>query len=149
MGELTDTFVRDELWPFLREHGFKRQRTTFNRRTSDTCEVINVQSSQFNSSGDERFYLNYGVYRPDVATKAGASPISGFVVEYKCQWRARYWKTAARLGTADQSWNLPADNETLGRELRVAIQGKVFQDLAGYKSSSEFMMNGDAQKYGS
>jgi hypothetical protein len=61
-----DLVVASALVPALREAGYRRDKRTFRRTSSECIQVVNVQSSQWGSAASQRFTLNLGVFFPRV-----------------------------------------------------------------------------------
>jgi len=80
------------LHPALAKLGFKRQGRTWNRRSSGLVHVINLQGSKYNlltQLSPVLFYVNIGVFIPEVHELVWAEPPPAFVREAYCQIRHR------------------------------------------------------------
>ena len=56
--EKYDSMIRDDLGPWLRERGFKKQRNRFRRVDASGWQVVDFQASQWGSRDDVRFTIN-------------------------------------------------------------------------------------------
>jgi len=89
MGELVRQLAVNELHPELRSRGFIRDGSTWNRRASGFVQVINVQSSQWNSRGNESCTVNLGIFWEKVRRICWQKPPSRFAREVDCLVRVR------------------------------------------------------------
>jgi hypothetical protein len=53
--------VRDGVWPFLKERGFKRTKASFHRPVEDNWEVVNLQKSAYSDRESVTFTVNLAV----------------------------------------------------------------------------------------
>jgi hypothetical protein len=65
--------IRDGLISTLSNHGFNGRSSTFSREVGDVVHLLQLQSSQGNSSGSARFTLNVAVWVPALASDAKPS----------------------------------------------------------------------------
>ncbi len=89
MGWMTKHVVDNIFKPELKKLGYKKMASTFFRHYEDMIYVINVQSSMGNSSDEERFYINCGIYCKEMAMVFGEEVIEK-PKEYYCHYRYRY-----------------------------------------------------------
>jgi hypothetical protein len=61
-----DEVIRSGVAPLMKQEGFTRSARTFHRRVGNTWLVVNIQASQENLGDHGRFYVNVGVYFPEV-----------------------------------------------------------------------------------
>jgi hypothetical protein len=69
--EKYDGMVRQQVGPWLRERGFRKQRNRFRRIGDDGWQVVDFQASQWGTRDDVRFTINLWV---GVAELAEAEP---------------------------------------------------------------------------
>lgn len=87
-----DVVASGSLHPALAKLGFKRQGRTWNRRSGGLVQVINLQGSKYNvltRLSPVLFYVNIGVFIPEVHELVWAEPPPAFVREAYCQIRHR------------------------------------------------------------
>src|SRR5258708_495552 len=64
--ETFERMVGDDIWPFLRERGFKRSKGTFHRAAGAHWQVVNLQKSAYSDRDAVSFTINLGVARDDL-----------------------------------------------------------------------------------
>jgi hypothetical protein len=84
-----DEVVRIGLASFMKREGFKKRGRNFFRESEDRVDVLNVQSSRWNSGESGSFTINLGVYLPAIADLSEALPVRGLPKEYECTLRER------------------------------------------------------------
>lgn len=77
--------VADAVARPLREMGFKRRPTTWNRRISDFTDVIDLQLSK----SQDRVWVNVGVAEAQAYVSVWGRALPSFVLEGECSVRAR------------------------------------------------------------
>jgi len=89
-----DEILRNVIFPFFKEHGFKRNGNGFNRKTKELIQVVNVQKSQWNHQDNISFTLNIGFLDAEMYVEDWSKEIPKFVREYNCQIRFRLGQIA-------------------------------------------------------
>lgn len=79
------TSIAEAFAPTLRERGFKRRSTTWNRRIGDFTDVVNLQLSK----SLDRVWVNVGVAEAHAFVSSWGRALPGFVPEGECTVRTR------------------------------------------------------------
>jgi len=83
--EKRDTILKDIIKPYFKEAGFKILGATFNKPEDGFIKVCNFQNSGFNSEDHVSFYLNIGIFFPNVFNEK----ILKNIKPYECQFSLR------------------------------------------------------------
>lgn len=90
---MIDDVVARALVPMLREGGYRKDKRTFRRDSTECVQVVNVQASRWGSRTRQQFTINLGVFFPKVE-----EALAGFLpsrispagpAAYDCQVRQR------------------------------------------------------------
>jgi hypothetical protein len=115
--------MQRRLRPVLSDAGFRTHGRTLNRTTCDgLVQVINFQMGSFDPPGTTyipgfrenwygQFWINLGVYVPEVARVHGAGEAKSVVHEYHCCIRTRLHSPEADNG--DRAWPITLDEDLL------------------------------------
>jgi Domain of unknown function (DUF4304) len=134
MAELIDQLVVNELHPLLRPEGFARRGSTWNRRSGELIHVINIQSSQWTTRGNENCTVNLGVFWEKAYTVVWHKAPTRFVREYDCIHRKRIGQLLE--DKLDRWWVLhsPDDVKEVGEILTHLLKSKGLPWLDGFAS---------------
>lgn len=98
-AKMVGALITRAVVPVLKPLGFKRSGTTFRRELDECIQVVNVQSSQWNSREGARFTINLGVFFPAVHAELDdffrASIAASGPLEYQCHLRLRLGQLTA------------------------------------------------------
>ena len=119
-----DVVASGSLHPALAKLGFKRQGRAWNRGSGGLVHVINLHGSKYNvltQLSPVLFYVNIGVFIPEVHELVWAEPSPAFVREAYCQIRQRL-NTLARepkrlIMAPEPTRTLEQQGEQLTREI--------------------------------
>jgi Domain of unknown function (DUF4304) len=133
----TKLIVDQGLSPLLKQSGFRKDSTHYWRYEGEALQVINVQSSQWNTASSARFTLNIGVHFSSVAKMLyGKDPMPATPKEYYRLLRGRIGSLmpAAR----DHWWIVTSETDIAASaaELAAACKEYVFPWLEKVKSVS-------------
>jgi hypothetical protein len=119
--EAFESLVRDRVWPSLREHGFKRSRSTFHRRHGPNWQVVNLQKSEYSSRDEVSFTVNLAIGLESLREGVLSWPDGRRPAESKCHVRQRM---GALLTGEDVWWDVTADGdiEQTAEAVRVALE---------------------------
>ena len=112
--------------PLLKQQGFKKAGATFRRAAGDCIQVLNVQSSRWNSPEAATFTINVGVFFPAVHSLAdgllGPPSLRGGPAEYNCTVRKRIGSLIPP--TTDLWWTVRPGESTdrVVEEVRAAVR---------------------------
>ena len=88
-------FIKVEIHPFLKKINFKKQNLTFIKKENDVFLVINFQKSSGSNWEEIPFYINYGVYLPE---------ISELTNDFKSIWDCQIWNRINPLNPNEHSF---------------------------------------------
>lgn len=121
MGVFVNNFISTEVAPFLKEQDYKRQGLRFYKTTESLIYSISFQCSSGNLSGQhEMFYINCGIYAPEIEIEQGKAP--------KKQPKETEWHYRKRLEKITKcpndrfAINSSCDNIELGKVVRLELQ---------------------------
>jgi hypothetical protein len=122
--------VASQVHKALKPLSYHKQGLTFKKEAeSGVIQVINFQLSHYNFAKDCKYYVNLGVYVPEISeTLYGKSLSVDKVKEYHCHFRARLSEFVPEnflsVGIIDPKgdWKLSEDTVTLGQELTALLQ---------------------------
>jgi hypothetical protein len=90
ISKCIDAIIRGGLAIELKSDGYKKTARTFHCREQNSVKVVNVQASQCNIGGEDKFTMNLGVYLPLVEEKLKRRNLTGGPPkEYECTTRLR------------------------------------------------------------
>jgi hypothetical protein len=119
--ETFDALIREHVAPALKEHGFRRTRSTFHRAVGANWQVVNVQRSQFSDAGDIKLTVNLAVGLDRLRGGERNWGDGKRPPDYKCHLRVRL----GQLLTGDDVWwdlRPDTDLDQLGELLTDAIE---------------------------
>ena len=96
--EKRDTILKDIIKPYFKEAGFKISGLTFNKVEDGFIKVFNFQNSGFNLEDNVSFYLNIGIFFPQVFSETVPKKIK----TYECHFNLR----SDSLTGANQSYDI-------------------------------------------
>jgi hypothetical protein len=123
------------LGPALKQAAFVRHSTNFSRHFGESLQVVNVQSSQWNSSESGKFTINVGVHFPSIAALLYAKdPMPTKPKEFHCLLRARVGMLMQ--GQGDGWWTVtPSTNvEEVSEELMRTCLNEILPWLEQFKT---------------
>lgn len=125
--------------PMLKTTGFRKSGRTWFRETGESVQVVNVQASQVNMGGEGRFYINLGVYLPELARFTGSEPIAK-PKEYECHIIDRLLPTNPVFQTGG-AWEILAtsDLDGLARDVQLSLEERGLPWLAARSSVREIV----------
>jgi hypothetical protein len=107
--EAFEAFVRDEIWPFLKERGFKRSKGTFHRPVGEDWEIINLQKSAYSDADEVRFTINLAVAYKSLTEGGRGWPKGKRPPAHQASVQQRL---GLLLGERDAWWEVAADGGT-------------------------------------
>jgi hypothetical protein len=133
----TKAIVDRGIAPLLKQGGFRKSATHYSRKEGEALQLVNVQSSQWNTASGGRFTLNLGVHFASVAKLLhGSDPMPANPKEQYCVLRTRvgFLLPAA----ADHWWTVTPETDVaaVANELEAACQDYVFPWLEKVKTVS-------------
>ncbi|WP_020617320.1 DUF4304 domain-containing protein [Paenibacillus daejeonensis] len=96
MQQTFNDLIKQDVKPFLLEHGFVRKGLNFYRSTDALTYIINIQKSSGNTVDRVMFYVNCGIYSPELATIQGKT-IQSPPTEVECHFRSRIESIATSM----------------------------------------------------
>lgn len=137
-GDAIDTLLRHAVTPLLKAQGFSKKGRTYFRQSSDKgwTELINVQSSQWNSSAEASFTINLGLFHAKAfASVYGTEPKTPHDYDCVISERIGFIKENGeihKLGGKDRWWNFDArsDLHKLERNIVQTVEGKTLRFFA-------------------
>jgi Domain of unknown function (DUF4304) len=115
MQKTFQTVVKETISPLLKSAGFSKKSLNFYRKRVGLTEVINLQRSKWNSEEQVEFFINVGIYAPEIETVLGIEIIE-FPKEYDCHFQKRI-KEIAPLGSDRFEITPKTDFETFNKSL--------------------------------
>jgi hypothetical protein len=121
-----------ELHPLLKEHGFRKQRHTFNRESEPgLVQVVNFQMGPFDPPGTVeipglrenlygKFAVNLGIFVEELHGYFSEVPRPKFVAEYYCEIRRRLGEMLP--GEGEYWWSLDASRAAVASDVRRALE---------------------------
>ncbi|WP_217560604.1 DUF4304 domain-containing protein [Paenibacillus sp. GbtcB18] len=85
--------IKQDVKPFLTEHGFARKSLNFSKTTEGLIYLFNFQKSSGNSADNVMFYVNCGIYAAELA-QIQSKEIVTAPQEAECHFRARIGEIA-------------------------------------------------------
>ncbi|UXD71813.1 DUF4304 domain-containing protein (plasmid) [Sphingobacterium faecium] len=80
-----DEILKNIVFPFFKELGFKKKGNVFNKKTSEITQVVNIQKSRWNHQDNVSFTFNIGFFISQFYIENWNKEIPKFVREYDCQ----------------------------------------------------------------
>jgi len=80
-----DEILKNLVFPFFKELGFKKNGNGFNKITSELTQVVNIQKSRWNHQDNVSFTFNIGFFNSQLYIENWNKEIPKFVREYDCQ----------------------------------------------------------------
>ncbi|MFF2157256.1 DUF4304 domain-containing protein [Paenibacillus chitinolyticus] len=93
MQQLFNDMIKQDVKPFLTEHGFARKSLNFSKTTEGLIYLFNFQKSSGNSADHVMFYVNCGIYAAELA-QIQSKEILTAPQEAECHFRARIGEIA-------------------------------------------------------
>lgn len=93
LQQLFNDMIKQDVKPFLSTHGFAKKSLNFNKKTESLIYMFNFQKSSGNSADNVMFYVNCGIYVPELA-QIQSREILAAPQEYECHFRARIGEIA-------------------------------------------------------
>ena len=121
-----------ELSQHLKEAGFKKQKTTWNRRIDGVRHVVDLQVSR------DSFTLNFGAFLEEVWEVVWLKPAPRFVHESDCFPRFRIGELLSGFqeNALDRWWKLQESGKTIGG-VEDAVCGKGLAVLNGIQTNRD------------
>ncbi len=114
--------------PLLKQHGFRKNRLTWNKTVDGLIQVVDFQVSRFSSPEEESFTINLGVFYPDIWHKCWAKEPPKFVNEEDCFPRVRIAQILNGYSqeATDYWWTCNAEVEIdkIGKEIKMLLEKK-------------------------
>ena len=116
-----DELLREHIWPFLKERGFKRSKSTFHRPADQNWQVVNFQKSVYSDRDAVRFTVNLAVGIGRLRRGVYDWPNGKRPAEARCHLRERL---GPLLAGRDVWWDVARDAELerLGDALIAALE---------------------------
>jgi hypothetical protein len=80
-----DEILKNLVFPFFKELGFKKSGNGFNKKTNELTQVVNIQKSRWNHQDNVSFTFNIGFFVAEIYTENWNKEIPKFIREYDCQ----------------------------------------------------------------
>ncbi|WP_413998199.1 DUF4304 domain-containing protein [Flavobacterium sp. W1B] len=80
-----DEILKNLVFPFFKELGFKKNGNGFNKKTSELTQVVNIQKSRWNHQDNVSFTFNIGFFVAELYAENWNKEIPKFIREYDCQ----------------------------------------------------------------
>jgi hypothetical protein len=138
-----DALAGENVWPFLRERGFKRTKATFHRPVEDNWEVVNLQKSFFSDARKVQFTINLAVAVAALRDSLRSWPDGRRPAASSCHFQERIGILAWGL---DTWWTVgpETDREQLGSTLVDALEHHGLPWLAEHSSEAALLaLTGD------
>lgn len=138
-------FLDEVISPILKEHGFRRKKSTWNRTRGDLVDVVDVQTSRQDPAGSCNFTVNVGIFFKPVYEICWGKPAPQFIQETDCTSRTRVsslrQRALAGRDRTDDWWQLRSDSadESLNRDVREAMKGSVLPFLDRIQSATDLL----------
>lgn len=84
-----DEILKNIVYPFFKELGFKKNGNGFNKKTNELIQVVNIQKSRWNHQDNVSFTFNIGFFVAEIYNENWNKEVPKFVREYDCQIRTR------------------------------------------------------------
>ena len=84
-----DEILKNLVFPFFKELGFKKNGNGFNNKTKELIQVVNIQKSKWNNQNELQFTFNIGFFNAEIYSEFHKNEIPKFIREYDCQIRFR------------------------------------------------------------
>ncbi len=84
-----DEILKNLVFPFFKELGFKKNGNGFNKKSSELTQVVNIQKSRWNHQDNISFTFNIGFFVEEMYLENCNKEIPKFIREYDCQIRFR------------------------------------------------------------
>jgi Domain of unknown function (DUF4304) len=112
-----DEIIKENIAPFLKKQGFKKQNLNFYKTEGDVIFMFNFQKNTYNSVDYIRFYTNCGIYSQDVALTIGEAVLPN-PKEYQCLYNARIDRIT---GSGNKDFELVSSGEKNKNDLAVKV----------------------------
>ena len=93
MQQFFNELIKQDVKPFLTEHGFTKKSLNFSKTTEGLIYLFNFQKSSGNSADNVMFYVNCGIYAAELA-QIQSKEILTAPQEMECHFRARIGEIA-------------------------------------------------------
>lgn len=80
-----DEILKNLVFPFFKELGFKKNGNGFNKKTSELTQVVNIQKSRWNHQDNVSFTFNIGFFVAEIYAENWNKEVPKFIREYDCQ----------------------------------------------------------------
>ncbi len=80
-----DEILKNLVFPFFKELGFKKNGNGFNKKTSELIQVVNIQKSRWNHQDNVSFTFNIGFFVAEIYAENWNKEVPKFIREYDCQ----------------------------------------------------------------
>ena len=122
--------IRANVAPYLKEQGFVKKGTVWNRTNGEVVNVLDVQKGSPRRDGRIDFTLNVGIWMHEVWTICWARPTPDFIRETDCFPRFRIGLLLEDFNPKfrDKWWSLDSQQSVsaVGEELRGILKGACF-----------------------
>ena len=120
-----DEIIKENIAPYLKKQGFKKQHLNFYKTEGDLIFVINFQKNSYNSVDYVSFFINCGIYSSEIMRTIGESVLPN-PKEYQCLFSNRINHLS---GSKNKDFELTSSDEnskktlanTLILELKAAV----------------------------
>lgn len=80
-----DEILKNLVFPFFKELGFKKNGNGFNKKTGEITQVVNIQKSRWNNKDNVSFTFNIGFFSTEIYIDFWNKGIPKFIKDYDCQ----------------------------------------------------------------
>jgi hypothetical protein len=80
-----DEILKNLVFPFFKELGFKKNGNGFNKKTGEITQVVNIQKSRWNNKDNVSFTFNIGFFSAEIYIDFWNKGIPKFIKDYDCQ----------------------------------------------------------------
>jgi hypothetical protein len=127
---LFDEIIKENIAPFLKKQGFKKQNLNFYKKEGDVIFMFNFQKSTSNSVDFVRFYINCGIYSQDIVHTIG-EPVLPNPKEYECLYNVRI---DCISGSNNKDFELVSSDEKSKSDMAIRVISELEAALYFYSS---------------
>lgn len=80
-----DEIIKNLVFPFFKELGFKKSGNVFNKKTTELTQVVNIQKSRWNHQDNVSFTFNIGFFVAEIYSENWNKEIPKIIRDYDCQ----------------------------------------------------------------
>ncbi len=130
--------VKEDIAPYLKELGFKKQRNNFLRPINDFVQVFNVQQSSYNFPHDKSFTFNLGFYNEEIFIETQEREVPDFPKTYNGMFSIRI---STLMNSEKDKWfklNRATNIRKLKKEIRNVMKDYIIPFFTDYTRLEDF-----------